>query len=87
MNNGLFTADIMAEYSVDYAAIRGDSEENLISNGVMACGIPYQHKQKRIEELAYYKWLEAGQPHGRDVEFWNQATAEYETAERFIMGL
>jgi hypothetical protein len=84
MNNGLFTPDVLPDYNVEYT-IHG--EENLISNGVMAGGISHRHKQKRIEELAYYKWLEAGQPHGRDVEFWNEAQAEYEAAERFIMGL
>jgi hypothetical protein len=29
-----------------------------------------------IEEAAYYKWLVAGQPRGRDLEFW--VTAERE---------
>jgi hypothetical protein len=29
-----------------------------------------------IAEAAYYKWLAAGQPQGRDLEFW--VTAEHE---------
>ncbi len=31
--------------------------------------------EDRIRQHAYRLWEEAGRPHGRDVEFWNQAAA------------
>jgi hypothetical protein len=33
---------------------------------------------RRTRERAYYLWLEAGSPEGRDLEFWAQAEAEQE---------
>lgn len=33
--------------------------------------------QENISRIAYFKWLDAGQPHGRDQEFWAAAEAEY----------
>lgn len=30
-------------------------------------------EQKRIQDLAYQLWQEAGSPHGRDWDFWLQA--------------
>jgi hypothetical protein len=30
-------------------------------------------RKRRIEERAYHLWEEAGRPHGRDLEFWEQA--------------
>ncbi len=42
------------------------------------------NRKNRIRELAYYKWLEAGKPNGDGLNFWTQAEAEYEAAERII---
>lgn len=33
--------------------------------------------EDQIRNLAYYKWLDAGQPNGRDIEFWTEAEKEY----------
>jgi hypothetical protein len=32
---------------------------------------------EKIQELAYYKWLNAGSPEGRDLEFWLEAEDEF----------
>jgi hypothetical protein len=34
-------------------------------------------KAQQISERAYYLWVEAGRPGGREQEFWLQAEAEY----------
>jgi hypothetical protein len=34
-----------------------------------------------IAEAAYYKWLEAGKPDGRDRDFWFQAESEFTSAD------
>ncbi|MEZ6101212.1 MAG: DUF2934 domain-containing protein [Pirellulaceae bacterium] len=35
------------------------------------------HAKQQIEELAYYKWCEAGRPCGCDEHFWNEAELEW----------
>jgi len=32
--------------------------------------------EKCIAELAYFKWLKAGKPIGKDVQFWLEAESE-----------
>jgi len=32
--------------------------------------------QQELQELAYFKWLNAGKPEGRDIEFWCDAERE-----------
>lgn len=35
-----------------------------------------ENHEDRVRELAYFKWKEAGEPHGRDKEFWAEAEQE-----------
>lgn len=35
-------------------------------------------RQQKIQELAYYKWQNAGSPLGRCMEFWLEAEEELE---------
>lgn len=32
--------------------------------------------EEKIKELAYYKWIDAGMPDGKDMEFWLEAEQE-----------
>jgi hypothetical protein len=34
-----------------------------------------------IEQIAYFKWIDAGKPEGKSDEFWKQASEEYYFAE------
>lgn len=36
-----------------------------------------ENDRKQIEKIAYHKWLLAGKPSGRDLEFWAGAEREY----------
>ena len=38
--------------------------------------------EQRIRERAYELWLDAGQPHDRDVELWHRARREIRVEER-----
>jgi len=41
---------------------------------------------QQVQEVAYYKWQEAGCPNGRDLEFWSSAEKElmgYRTDEQY----
>lgn len=38
-------------------------------------------REQRIRERAYRLWEQAGQPEGREEEFWHQATAEIEAED------
>jgi hypothetical protein len=51
--------------------------------------LPEERRLKRIQELAYYKWIDAGCPNDQESErkFYYEAKAEYEAAERLIIGL
>lgn len=31
---------------------------------------------RKLEENAYYRWLNAGQPEGKEIEFWREAEQE-----------
>lgn len=37
-----------------------------------------KNQEQSTQEIAYYLWLNAGQPHGRDLEFWLQAQNQNE---------
>jgi hypothetical protein len=36
-----------------------------------------QELEQRIRERAFQFWIEEGQPHGKDKEHWERATAEF----------
>ncbi len=36
-----------------------------------------KHARQQVRELAYFKWLEAGRPENRSVEFWKAAEREW----------
>jgi hypothetical protein len=36
-----------------------------------------EEDRKEIETLAYFKWIDAGQPYNQDKYFWNIAEQEY----------
>ncbi len=42
--------------------------------------------EQRIRERAYELWLEAGQPHDQDTEFWHRARREIRVEERTYDG-
>lgn len=42
---------------------------------------PEQERARIIEEMAYYKWQNAGCPIGQCMEFWLEAEQEYEKRE------
>lgn len=44
-------------------------------------------REKRIRELAYYKWLDSGCASDKDLDFWLQAEAEYVAAEKLVHGM
>ncbi|WP_445945010.1 DUF2934 domain-containing protein [Rhizobium sp. CB3060] len=44
--------------------------------------MPTEQGHEWIKRRAYSLWEEAGRPHGRDQEHWNQAVAEREDLER-----
>lgn len=44
--------------------------------------MPTEQGHEWIRRRAYSLWEEAGRPHGRDQEHWNQAAAEREDLER-----
>ncbi|WFU11127.1 DUF2934 domain-containing protein [Rhizobium sp. CB3090] len=44
--------------------------------------MPTDEGHEWIKRRAYSLWEEAGRPHGRDQEHWNQAAAEREDLER-----
>jgi hypothetical protein len=35
-----------------------------------------------VRECAFYLWKKAGEPYGREFEFWSQASQEIETEQR-----
>jgi len=39
-------------------------------------------REQRIRELAEFLWIKAGQPMGRDDEFWYQAAAEIDAVDK-----
>jgi len=41
-------------------------------------------REKRIREIAYEKWVEAGKPFSNGVEFWLAAEKDYESASHVI---
>lgn len=43
-------------------------------------------RHHRISERAYDLWLEAGRPHGSDVDHWLRAQREIEAQERAVAG-
>lgn len=44
-------------------------------------------RDQRIRELAYYKWIDAGCPSNKDLDFWLSAEADYLAAEKLVNGL
>ncbi|AYG61236.1 DUF2934 domain-containing protein [Rhizobium jaguaris] len=44
--------------------------------------MPTEQGHEWIKKRAYSLWEEAGHPHGRDQDHWNQAVAEREDLER-----
>jgi hypothetical protein len=44
--------------------------------------MPTEQGHEWIKKRAYSLWEEAGRPHGRDQDHWNQAAAEREDLER-----
>jgi len=43
-------------------------------------------RTRRIRELAYFRWQDAGCPDTSDLDFWLQAEADYFAAERLVNG-